>query len=250
MAPNETVLIERHDHILKIQLNRPEKKNALSPDMYTAMREALIDADADPSIHVIYITGSGDSFSAGNDLKTFVGDPTSTAAADFIRTVSTTQTPLVAAVNGLAVGVGVTLLLHCDLAYAAEGATFNFAFIDLALVPEAASSYLLPLMAGQRQAAELMMIGGKFSAEKAQSVGIVNSVHAADDLHDVAWDAAQTLANKPPEALRLVKQLLKRGTEQAIADTMDAEFAIFGQRLQSEEVMTIMQAFLQRKPTA
>ena len=125
------VLVERHEKILRAQFNRPQKKNALKAEMYHAAREALEQADADDSIHVVYITGSGDSFSAGNDLNSFLQTPNSDAAARFITQISKTETPIVAAVNGLAVGVGVTMLLHCDLVYAVEHARFNFAFIDL-----------------------------------------------------------------------------------------------------------------------
>lgn len=244
---NTLISVERHEAILKIQFNRPNKKNALSPEMYDIATEALTTADADETIHVVFITGSGDSFTAGNDLTTFISNPTSRSAANFITTIARTNTPIVAAVNGMAVGVGVTMLLHCDLVYAVDSASFNFAFIDLGIVPEAGASYLVPLLVGQRQAAELLMLGEKFGAEKAKTFGIVNAVYGADDLMDSAWAQAEKLASKPPQALHLTKQLLKRGNAQALEDAMSAEFEIFAERLQSEEVMTIMQALLTRK---
>lgn len=243
---NTDVLISRDNHILKIQLTRPQKKNALKPDMYHAMREAIENANEDTSVHVIYITGSEDSFSAGNDLMTFVQDPTSTAAAEFIMAIAKAQTPIVAAVNGLAVGVGVTMLLHCDLVYAVDSATFNFAFIDLGVVPEAASSYLLPQMVGQRRAAELLMLGEKFDAQTAYEFGVVNQVVSEDELEPVAWSKAEQLASKPPQALRQTKMLLKRGNAQAVEETINYELGVFAERLVSEEAQAIMQAFLMR----
>jgi enoyl-CoA hydratase/carnithine racemase len=170
----------------------------------------------------------------------------SDAPARFIKQISITETPIVAAVNGLAVGVGVTMLLHCDLVYAASNAIFNFAFIDLGVVPEAASSYLLPRLVGQRRAAELLMLGDRFDAAMAQELGIVNKVLLADELEDFAWQQAQRLASKPPQALRQTKMLLKKGTATAVAETIAAELVIFGERLNSQEAQDIMQAFMQR----
>ncbi len=240
------VLISRDNNIIRIQLNRPQKKNALTPDMYNAMREEIETADTDTSVHVIYITGSEDSFSAGNDLNTFLVDPTSDAAARFIMAISKAQTPIVAAVNGLSIEVGLTMLLHCDLVYAVDSAVFNFAFIDLGVVPEAASSYLLPQMVGQRRAAELLMLGDRFTAQTAHDVGIVNQVVSADELESLAWAKAQQLASKPPQALRQTKMLLKRGNAKAVEDTISFELGIFAERMQSDEARQIMQAFLER----
>lgn len=243
---SDYILIERHENILRLQLNRPQKKNALLGEMYEALIEAFQEADSDESIHVIYITGSGDSFSAGNDLRSFIENPESTAAARFIKAISITKTPIVAAVNGLAVGVGVTMLLHCDLVYAVSSAMFNFAFIDLGAVPEAASSYLMPRLVGQRRSAELLMLGEKFDAQTAHDIGLVNAVLDADDLEKVAWEKAQRLASKPPTALRQTKMLLKRGTAQVVAETIDFELEVFAERIQSEEAQSIMQAFFSR----
>jgi len=243
----QLVLEEQIGNILRVQLNRPQKKNALLPEMYDGLREALEKADSDDGIQVVFITGSGDSFCAGNDLTTFLDNPESDSSLRFIRYISEAQTPIVACVNGMAVGVGVTMLLHCDLVYASSEAKFNFAFIDLGIVPEAASSYLMPLIVGQRRAAEYLLLGKKFGAEEAQSIGIVNDVYAPDEVVEQAWHYALKLAAKPPQALHLTKQLLKRGTAQAIKETMDAEFGMFDERLRSEEVTTIMQSILARK---
>ena len=241
------ILTAQEKHILRVQINRPGKKNALTPAMYDALRGAIEGADRDDEIRVIYITGSGDSFSAGNDLNSFLSDPGSVAPAQFIKAVASAGTPIVAAVNGVAVGVGVTMLLHCDLVYAAEGAIFRLPFIDLGLVPEAASTYLLPRMAGYGRAAELLLLGGAFSAEKAQACGIVNEVVAADALDELAWSKAEQLAAKPPEALRQTKMLLKRGTQQAVRETIEAELGIIGERLVSDEARGIMEAFFAGK---
>lgn len=247
MSDGNLVLIEQRDAILRIQFNRPEKKNALVPEMYHAVREALEKADTDERIRVVFLTGSGDSYSAGNDLKTFIEDPTSDAAARFIKQISITETPIVAAVNGMAIGVGVTMLLHCDLVYAVPQAIFNFAFIDLGVVPEAGSSYLLPQLVGQRRAAELMLLGEKFGAETAQSIGLLNEIVDAESLEAYAWEKVEGLASKPPNALRLTKQLLKRGNQVVLAETIDHELGLFAQTLQSDEVREIMMNFMARK---
>ena len=239
--------ITQANHILHIQLNRPAKKNALTPAMYDALREAIERADADADIRVITITGSGDSFCAGNDLNSFLDDPASDAAARFIKTIAGAQTPIVAAVNGVAVGVGVTMLLHCDLVYAAEDAKFNFTFIDLGLLPEAASTYLLPRMLGYSGAAELLMLGEAFTADKARQCGLVNQVVAADELDELAQSKAAQLAAKPPEALCQTKMLLRRGSAKAVEETMALELEIIGERLISDEVRGIMQAFFERR---
>ena len=240
------ILTTLNNHILRVQINRPQKKNALTPAMYDALREAIERADESSDIRVIFLTGSGDSFTAGNDLSSFLQEPESSAAAQFIQAIAATKVPIVAAVNGVAVGVGVTMLLHCDLVYAAEGAKFDFAFINLGLLPEAASSYLLPRMLGYGRAAELLMLGEAFDAEKARDSGIVNEVVAADDLEALAWSKAEQLAAKPPEALRQTKMLLRRGAARVVEDTMAIELEMIGQCLYSDEARAIMQAFFAR----
>ena len=234
-------------HILRLQINRPGKKNALTPGMYDALREAIEGADASDEVRVVFITGSGDSFSAGNDLNSFLNDPGSVAPANFIKAIAAAETPIVAAVNGVAVGVGVTMLLHCDLVYAAEGAVFRLPFIDLGLVPEAASTYLLPRMAGYGRAAELLLLGEAFSAASARDCGIVNEVIAADELNELAWSKAEQLAAKPPEALRQTKMLLRRGTRKVVQETIDAELGVIAERLVSDEARGIMEAFFAGK---
>ncbi len=241
------ILIDYTNHILRVQLNRPQKKNALTPAMYDALRQAIERANADTDIHVMYLTGSGDSFCAGNDLHSFLQDPGSDSAARFIKAIATAEVPIVAAVNGVAVGVGVTMLLHCDLVYAVEDARFNFAFIGLGLLPEAASTYLLPRILGYSRAAELLMLGEAFTADKARECGIVNAVVVPGELDELAWSKAEQLAAKPPEALRQTKMLLRRGSAQAVQEAMEIELGMIGERLVSDEVRGIMQAFFARR---
>ena len=238
------------NHILRVQLTRPQKKNALTPAMYDALREAIERANDDLNIRVITITGSGDSFCAGNDLNSFLDDPGSDSAARFIRAIAAAKAPIVAAVNGVAVGVGLTMLLHCDLVYAAADAKFNFAFIDLGLLPEAGSTYLLPRMLGYGRAAELLMLGEAFDARKAQECGIVNAVVAADELEAQALAKAEQLAAKPPQALRQTKLLLRRGSALALQETMELELSMIGERLVSDEARGIMQAFFERRTSS
>ena len=244
------VTLNTNNHILRIQLERPEKKNALTPAMYDALRGAIERANSDRDIHVITLSGSGDSFCAGNDLNSFLNDPGSDSAARFIKAIAAAEAPIVAAVNGVAVGVGVTMLLHCDLVYAAADAKFNFAFIDLGLLPEAGSTYLLPRSLGYSRAAELLMLGEPFSADKALACGIVNQVAAADELAALAQSKAEQLAAKPPEALRQTKMLLRRGSAQALQETMQLELEMIGERLVSDEVRGIMQTFFARRRQA
>ena len=243
--PHITTTLDKH--ILRIQLTRPQKKNALTPAMYDTLRAAIDRADDDSDIRVITITSSGDSFCAGNDLNSFLDDPGSDSAARFIRAISRARAPIVAAVNGVAVGVGLTMLLHCDLVYAAASAKFNFAFIDLGLLPEAGSTYLLPRMLGYGRAAELLMLGEAFDARKAQECGIVNAVVAADELEALALAKAQQLAAKPPQALRQTKMLLRRGSASAVEEALELELSLIGERLVSDEVRGIMQAFFERR---
>ena len=240
-------IITTDQGIRRIQLNRPGKKNALTPAMYNAISAALRSANADPAIRVIYITGSGDSFCAGNDLASFLAEPESPAAGDFIKAIAEAEKPIVAAVNGVAVGVGATILLHCDLVYAADTARFRFPFVDLGIVPEAASTYLLPRMLGYSRAAELLLLGELFTADTAREIGLANQVVAAQALEELAWSKARMLAAKPPEALRQARMLLRRGMAQTVRETMALEMAVIGERLVSEEARGIMAAFFERR---
>ena len=246
------ILIETRDRVLRIEIARTDKKNALTQDMYRAMSQALAQADADAQVRAILIHGTRDCFTAGNDLKDFLERPPHSGPAasfDFISGLPKVAKPLIAAVGGAAVGVGTTMLLHCDLVYAAPGARFQMPFVPLGLVPEAASSLLLPMIAGYQRAAELLLLGQPFGAEKALAAGFVTEIVPEDKLLEHARAAAAAVAVLPPASVRLTKQLMKRPLGQAIAAQMAEEGRIFAERLQSGEAKEAMTAFFEkRKP--
>ncbi len=236
-----------------IRFERPEKKNALKSEMYTAIREALIAGDADPEVVAHMFIGSGGVFTAGNDINEFAkraeGDTgLSSHVQAFIRHLPLVQKPMVAAVDGLAVGIGTTLLLHCDLVYATPSASLRTPFIDLALVPEAGSSLLAPLRLGHARAFELLVLGEPMTAVKAEAAGLVNAVVAPDVLEATALAAIARLAAKPPAALALSRRML-RGDPSAVAQRIDDEIRIFTERLSSPEAREAFLAFFEkRKP--
>jgi enoyl-CoA hydratase/carnithine racemase len=237
--------------VARIVLNRPEKKNALTAQMYRQLGEALAAADADARVRAILLHGAADCFTAGNDLGDFLQRPAhgEPPVAGLFRTLPGLTKPIVAAVGGPAVGIGSTLLLHCDLVYAAPNARFQLPFVPLGIVPEFASTYLLPLLAGYQRAAELLLLGQPFTAEKAKEVGIVTDIVPHDSLLDKAHEVAQTLAALPPESLRQTKRLLKKRHGAAIAEAIAEETRIFAERLASPEAKEAMSAFLEkRKP--
>ena len=243
---------ETKNRVMSIEIARTDKKNALTQDMYRAMSQALTAADADAQVRAILIHGARDCFTAGNDLKDFLDrDPHAGPAASFafISGLPKVAKPLIAAVGGAAVGVGTTMLLHCDLVYAAPGARFQMPFVPLGLVPEAASSLLLPMIAGYQRAAELLMLGQPFGADKALAAGFVTEIVPEDKLLDHARAAAAAVAALPPASVRLTKQLMKRQLRDAIAAQMQEEGRVFAERLQSGEAKEAMNAFFEkRKP--
>jgi len=241
---------EIRDRIATIELARPDKKNALTAAMYAAMSDALAAAESDPGVRAMLIHGTSDCFTAGNDLKDFLEGPAGASQAlRFISALSKVAKPVVAGVGGPAVGIGTTLLLHCDLVYASPGARFQLPFAQLGLVPEGASSLLLPMTAGYQRAAELLFLGQPFSAEKALSAGIVSDIVPEEALLERVRGAAAELAALPPESVRLTKQLMKRPLAAGIADQMAEEARVFAERLSSGEAKEAMSAFLEkRKP--
>ena len=246
------VIIETKDRIARIELNRPEKKNALSPQMYAAMALALGAADADEQVRVVLIHGQAGCFTSGNDVKDFLElprGPGESPAAGFLRAISTARKPLVAAVGGPAVGVGTTMLLHCDLVYAAPNARLQMPFVPLGLLPEAASSLLLPAMAGYRRAAEMLLLGAPFGAEKALAAGIVTEIVPEAELLGRAREAALALAALPPATVQMTKELMKRGMARGVQERMTEELQLFGERLRSPEAKEALRAFMEkRKP--
>ena len=239
------------DRIASIELWRPEKKNALTREMYTAMSEALLRAEADPEVRVILLHGQPDCFTAGNDLHDFLevshGGGVSAPAPRFLDTIAGARKPIVAAVGGVAVGIGTTMLLHCELVYAAPNARFQMPFVPLGLAPEGGSSLLLPMLAGYQRASEMLLLGRPFGAEKAMAAGLVNEVVPAERLLAHGREAALAVAALPPESVRITKELLKRPHALAVKERMAEEIRIFGERLHSPEAKAAMEAFFQRK---
>jgi enoyl-CoA hydratase/carnithine racemase len=249
MADHVTSSIK--DGVCTIRLNRADKKNALTHAMYDKMTEALKAADADPAARVIMITGTGDSFCAGNDLKDFLENPPqgkNSPVLNFLKALTETKLPVVAAVNGTAVGVGVTMLLHCDFVYIAKGTQLSLPFVDLGLVPEAAASMLLPHTAGHARAAELLMLGEPFTPEQAVELGIANAVCPQADVEATALKTAQRLAAKPRQALLQTKALMRAAFE-TVAQRIDREAEVFKECLNSPDAKEAFTAFKEkRKP--
>lgn len=243
------VVSQLQDRIFAVRMDRPEKKNALTRHMYAAMIAALQQAEADPAVRAILITGTADCFTAGNDLQDFAnagpGEPS--VAIEYLKTLASAQKPVLAAVAGVAVGIGTTMLLHCDLAYAATSARFQLPFVNLGLCPEAGSSLILPSLVGHHRAAELLFFGEPFTADTACELGIVNHVVSEQELLATAMAKAQQLAQKPPSALRATKALLKRHTAAAVMEAMDSETRQFAALLQGPEAREALTAFLQRR---
>ena len=230
-------------------LDRPAKKNAITRAMYARLADALAEAADDGDVRAVVLSGRGGVFTGGNDLSDFAqGPPTGpdSPVFRFLAAAVAFPKPLVAAVAGPAVGIGTTILLHCDLAYADVDAVFRMPFVDLGLVPEAASSLLLPQIAGPARAAELLMFGEPFTAETAREVGLVNAV-VGGGVVDHALDRARALAEKPPEAVRLTKALLRRASAGAVEETMAHEGELFVERLGSPEAAEAFTAFFEKR---
>ena len=242
MVENRHINVTIRKDVMKIGINRPEKKNALTQEMYDAMRLALMEAEENPNIKVVLFHGTHDAFSAGNDLKGFDNrDPDRPSpAAQFLTVLHAFRKPVVAAVSGIAVGIGATLLLHCDLVYAAPDTRFRMPFINLGVCPEAGSTLLLPENTGHRLAAEVLMLGDFFNTRKAIEIGLVNQVVSTEDLLAFAIEKAEQLAKKPQQALVLTKQLMKRSAHQPVAEHMALEFKHFGELLLSPESIAII----------
>ncbi len=237
--------------VLRVEIRRPEKKNALTAAMYQALIDALATADRDPDVRVVLLHGQPDLFTSGNDLKDFLQDPAlddDHVAYRFVRAISETVKPIVAAVNGTCIGVGATLLLHCDLVYAGQGATFALPFVNLGLCPEAGSSLLLPLVAGRARAAELLLLGEPFGAAQAAACGMVSAVLPDADVLAHAEAQARKLARKPPAALRAAKALMWHGFAAQVKEAIRTESRQFQQQLQSPEAKEAFAAFLAKRP--
>jgi enoyl-CoA hydratase/carnithine racemase len=245
------VLITQAGGVLEVAFNRPAKKNALTGAMYAAVVDAFRHADADASIRAVLLSGTGDTFTSGNDIKDFQTRAATnelTHASPFLDALSSLATPLVAAVNGAAVGVGTTMLAHADLVIAARSARFVMPFTSLGLVPEAASSLLFPRLVGHQRASALLLLGEALDAETARDWGLVYRVVDNDSLMGIARAVAARLAALPPEAVRQTKNLIKNG-RQDVPGRIAEELVLFRERLRSPEAAEAFAAFVEkRKP--
>lgn len=247
---SEHVVIERQGAVQVIRMNRPDKKNALTRAMYAAMAQALRQGDDDPAVHVHVFLGVPGSFSAGNDLADFMvvaqGGEGGNEVWDFLLALAGSRKPLVSGVDGIAVGIGTTLNLHCDLTLATPRTVFRTPFVDLGLVPEAGSSLLAPQILGLQGAFALLALGEGFSAERAKATGLIYDVVSEDELETATLRAAETIAARPPEATRIARDLM-RGDREPLYARIREEGELFRQRLKSEEALAALTAFMTRK---
>src|ERR1700746_447728 len=246
------ILTERSGNILTIQLNRPAKKNAMTLSMYITMAEMLNGAAKDDQIRVVLWHAAGNSFSAGNDIEDFMKNPPppgESPQAQLIHALINLDKPLVAAVQGAAIGGGTTMLAHCDFVYAGESAKFQLPFVNLALVPEFGSSYLLPSRLGYVRAAELILLGGSFGALRAAELGLVTSVVPDQKLLATATETAQTLAKKHAGAIQPHKRLIKGAFHEQLQQAVKVENQVFAERVRSDEAKKALRFFsAKRKP--
>lgn len=244
----ELTLFQEADGVAEVRFNRPDKRNAITGAMYDALTAALHDAMIQPGVRAVLITATGDTFCAGNDIKDFLAMTGLEQAppSRFIHAIATFGKPLVAAVHGPAVGIGATLLLHCDLVYASPSASLSVPFVDLGLVPEAGSSLLLPQRVGQVRAAAMLLLGEPMDAQAALAAGLVNAIVPEGDVLEHARSKARKIAGKPPAALAASRTLL-RGDAAPLHAQMQREAAAFSHALQGGESREAFAAFLERR---
>jgi enoyl-CoA hydratase/carnithine racemase len=244
------ILVERQGAIQIIRMNRPDKKNALTRAMYAKMSKALAEGDADPAIRVHVFLGVPGAFSSGNDLADFMvvatGGEGGTEVWDFLMALARTEKPMVSGVDGIAVGIGTTLNLHCDLTFATPRTLFRTPFVDLGLVPEAGSSLLAPQILGRQGAFALLGLGEGFSAERAKAAGLIYAVVEENELEAAVLAAAGQVAAKPPQALKIARDLM-RGSREELVDRISQESEHFRERLKSDEARAALMAFMTRK---
>jgi len=248
---NEHVRVEREAGVLAITLARPERRNAITVAMYAALADAIEGASKDAAIRVITIRGEGQDFAAGNDLSDFLNAAPrldeEIPVWRLLRALATCETPIVAAVHGNCVGIGTTMLLHCDLVIADESARFSMPFVDLALVPEAASSLLFPRLAGRRRSARYLLLCEPFGAEEAEAIGLVSHRVASGMLDEKLQQLLAALLAKPPEALCQTQRLLRHGAREEILERMRLESDLFAERLASAELKEAISAFFEKR---
>ena len=241
------VVVSREGALTILSLHRVEKKNALTGAMYTALSQALREANADDGVGAIVILGQPGIFCAGNDIRDFMGfamgGGIGQPVLDFLRALVANEKPLVAGVDGAAIGIGTTMILHCDYALASNRSVFATPFVDLGLVPEAASSLIVPQLMGNRLAFEMLAMGAKFDANRARETGLINAVTEPATLEAQTLETARAIAAKPREAVRLARKLI-RGDPSAILARIDEEAKLFSERLMSQEARQAFEAFL------
>ena len=246
------IITERSGNILRIQLNRPSRKNAMTVAMYNTMTDLLNDAAKDDGVRVVLWHGAGDSFSAGNDIQDFIKNPPGAGEspqARLIEALINFDKPIVASVQGAAIGGGTTMLTHCDFVFATESAKFQMPFVNLALVPEFGSSYSVPARFGYLRAAELILLGQPFNAGRAAELGLVTRVIPDQELLAIATDTARKLAEKAPAALQACKRLMRSSTREHLERAVKLEDEEFSERVRSAEAKEAFNAFLEkRKP--
>ena len=244
------IVTERFENILRIQFNRPEKKNAMTSSMYSTVAELLNAAAKDDDTRVVLLHGAGDAFSAGNDLGDFLHNPPKSddsPQARFLAALIDFDKPLIAAVQGVAIGGGTTMLTHFDFVYAAEHTRFQMPFVNLALVPELGTSYSLPAQIGYLAAAELILLAQPFDARRAAELGLVTRVVAEADLMATAQDTAHRLTRQPAGAVRTSKRLMKRVLGAQMTAAAQLEFREYASRLQSDEAKEALTAFFEKR---
>ena len=242
------ILINQEERVLTLTFNRPAKMNALTRSMYAGLAKSLNEAAGDFGVRAVILTSEGDHFTAGNDIADFMDNPPTSddsEVAKFLAAILNFPKPLLAAVKGNAVGVGTTMLLHCDVVIAAPTANFSMPFASLGLVPEAGSSFLFPQLVGYQRAARIFMTGESFDAEAAIEMGLVAAKDSDPLAH--AMKIAQHIAEQPPQAIINTKALLKAKNHDAVAAIMKAEFEIFSMALQSDEAMEAFMKFMSKK---
>jgi enoyl-CoA hydratase/carnithine racemase len=245
------IITEHSESILRVQLNRPHAKNAMTSSMYVTLADILNDAAKDEGIRTVLWHGAGDSFCAGNDVGDFLKNPPGPGESPQARLMNALinfDKPLIAAVHGAAVGGGTTMLTHCDFVYAGANAKFQMPFINLGLVPEFGSSYSIPARIGHLCAAELILLGLPFDARRAAELGLVTRVVPDQNLLATATETAQKLAQKPIGALQACKRLMKRSSREQIEQAIKVENEEFAERVRSAEVREAFTAFLEKRP--
>lgn len=245
-----TIHYEQRDAVATIRIARPAKKNALTVAMYAAFADALASAEADAGVRAVVITGDGGVFTAGNDLGDFMSNPPTGADSPVFRVITglvNADKPLIAAVEGAAVGIGTTLLLHTDFNVLARGAVLKLPFVPLGLTPEAGSSWLLPQLVGMQRATELLYLGDALGAEEAYALGLANRVVDTGDALEAAYALARRVAAQPPQAVQASKRLMRAPIRAAMPAILEAEAKVFLERLRSPEAREAFTAFFERR---